>query len=201
MYYPIDIKQQIHIFIVSKLSDNLKKYLEINNLSLRDFAKETGVSHSLISRLLKSPDPNKIQPKTKRFISQALQIEFDQLCNEDINFLIKNKEGTFKVPFQKISGEAVNSYIESNLEYSFAVVLHNDDYAPLFTEGTILYFSKEVAHQKDVCLVNYNNDRILCSVKESYRNTLKVVNLKDDKILEILRPNIIAVLMKSLHNQ
>lgn len=182
------------------LSDNLRKYLETNNLSLRDLGKEFGLSHSAISRMLNSPNPENLHPKTKRLIANGLGFEFDDLCSKELSSLVKMDKNSYKIPFYKITGENTSHTIESLEKYQFAVNIQTNDYAPLFPLGTILFFDTQSAYQKDVCILKFNKTRILCLVVESYRNVIVAKDLATGKKFETPRTNLIAVLMKSLHN-
>lgn len=182
------------------LSENLRKYLETNNLSLRDLGKELGLSHSAVSRILNSQNPENLQPKTKRLIASGLGFDFDDLCTKELNLLFKNNKKSYKVPFYTITGENTSHTIESREKYQFAVNIQTNDYEPLFPLGTILFFDSQSAYQKDICILKFNKSRILCIVLESYRNMIIAKDLSSGKKIEALRTNLIAVLMKSLHN-
>ncbi len=190
----------ISVKAVTILSDNLRKYIETNNLSLRDFGKELGLSHSAISRILNSQNPEKLQPKTKRLIANGLGFDFDELCTKELSLLVKMNKNSYKIPFYTISGENTSNTIESHEKYQFAVNIQTNDYAPLFPLGTILFFDTQSAYQKDICILKFNKTRILCLVVESYRNVIVAKDLTTGKKFETPRTNLVAVLMKSLHH-
>ena len=188
------------LIIVTILSDNLRKHIEINNLSLRDLGKELGLSHSAISRILNSSDPENLHPKTKRSIANGLGFDFDALCTNSVDVLTRQDQNSYRIPFVTLNGESTLNTIESNEKHQFAINIQTNEYEPLFPIDTVLFFNNENAYQKDICIAKHNKNRILCIVIESYRNHLIVKNLATDNQVEIPRKSLIAVLMKSLHN-
>jgi transcriptional regulator with XRE-family HTH domain len=64
----------------SKVMSQLKAVREALGLSLRQVAKETGVSHSLIARVEKHPDL--LYPKLRQKLSAALGISEGKLFAE-----------------------------------------------------------------------------------------------------------------------
>ncbi|MBK2270219.1 helix-turn-helix domain-containing protein [Francisella philomiragia] len=179
------------------LAYNLKSYMDDNNLGQREFGKIIQLSHSTLSRLL-NKDDQKVQPNTKRKISNFFGFSFDEITSNKLSDLQLNKK-SHKVQFIDFNGNSTKENIETNEEYSFAINVKDNNYAPLFPKGSILFFSKEPAYQLDICIVKNKNKLSLCSIKESYRLELKVVNLATDEKYSILRDSVIAVLMKSLN--
>jgi transcriptional regulator with XRE-family HTH domain len=170
-----------------------------NNIGLREFAKQIGMSHSTLSRIINNSTKQKLQPLTKRKISNFIGIEFEKLCSEDINSLL-NKQENYKISFiNLLNGKSTNETILSEINYTFALNIQNDDYHPLFPKGSILFFLKTSAYQKDICIVQYKNKLLLCLVNSSYRFELELIDLKTKESITTLRSNIKAVLMKSLN--
>lgn len=74
------------------LGDLIKEYRRINNLSLRDFAKKCGLSHTYISALEKNIDPRTSKPiaptlDTVKYVSKGMNMPI-----EDILKLLDDKQ-------------------------------------------------------------------------------------------------------------
>ena len=66
------------------LGDLIKKYRSANNLSLRDFAKRCGLSHTYISALEKNIDPRTGKPiaptlDTVKYVSKGMNISIEEI--------------------------------------------------------------------------------------------------------------------------
>ncbi|WP_018298601.1 helix-turn-helix domain-containing protein [Fangia hongkongensis] len=182
---------------MSILANNLKEYMNQNNIGLRKLAKHIGMSHSTLSRIINKP-PQKLQPITKRKIAKFIGVDFEELCSHELNTLLL-KKNDYKVGFIDFSGKSTNESIEVADQYTFAINVRNDDYSPLFPKGSILFFSNEPAYQNDICLINYNNKLLLCAAHNAYRLELELVDLHTNKKFTTIRDNVKAVLMKSLN--
>ncbi|GGF92763.1 MULTISPECIES: helix-turn-helix domain-containing protein [Cysteiniphilum] len=183
---------------MNQLAENLKKYMENNRIGLREFAKHIGVSHATLSRIISRP-PQELQLITKRKISDFIGVAFEELCNHDLDALLLNKKGNYKVGFIDFDGRSTNELVETDELYTFAINIKNNDYEPLFPKGSILFFAHEPAYQKDICLIKYNKELLLCSACNAYRLELELVDLHTKKKFITIRNNVKGVLMKSLN--
>ena len=91
------------------LGDLIKKYRSANNLSLRDFAKRCGLSHTYISALEKNIDPRTGKPiaptlDTVKYVSKGMNISIEEILkalddkqefiiNSDLNNEYKDEIG------------------------------------------------------------------------------------------------------------
>lgn len=183
--------------MANQLAKNLMLYMETNNVSQRDLAKLIQLSQPSLSRIL-SNKSQAVQPTTKRKISNFFGFKFEDIISKELSVL-QTEKSSYNVRFIDLYGEATNDKIETNEEYAFALNIKNDNFHPLFPKSSILFFSKEPAFQNDICITKQNNKLNLCSVINSYRLELDVVNLESNDKFSVLRNNIVAVLMKSLN--
>jgi len=183
--------------VLNLLAKNLQFYMNENNLSQRELAKAMQVSQPTLSRIFNDTS-QEIQPNTKRKFSNFFGFTYEELLTNKLSDLLLNTKNN-KVKFIDFEGKQTNENIDTNEKYSFAMNIRDDFYAPLFPKGSILFFSKEPAFQKDFCLIKHKNKLTLCSIINSYRLELDVLDLYSDTKLSILRDSIVAVLMKSLN--
>lgn len=183
---------------MNKLADNLKYYMNLKHMSLREFAKHIGMSHSTLFRVINHPNQS-LQPLTKRKIANFIGIDFEQLCSQNIDMLLSNVKSDYKISFIDFNGASTGETIISEENYAFAIHIRNDKYIPIFPKGCILFFSYDIAYQKDICLINQKGKLLLCLVNNSYRLELNVLDLSNNQKITVRRDNVKAVLMKSLN--
>ena len=97
------------------------------------------------------------------------------------------------------NGEFTKENINTTEEYSFALNVKETTYDPLFPVGSILFFAAEPAYQKDICIIKHKSKMLLCSIINSYRLELDVLDLGSNKEISTLRQSVKGVLMKMLN--
>lgn len=96
------------------LGDLIKKYREAHNMSLREFAQLSGISHTYVSALEKNEDPRTHKPiaptlDTIRQVGRVLNKSVDEIIRMlDDEQLIKLNSSTFDTNFLKIGLDMKN---------------------------------------------------------------------------------------------
>jgi hypothetical protein len=76
--------------------------------------------------------------------------------------------------------------------------IKNDDYLPTYPKGSLLFFKDECTYQKDICLIKRGNKLVLCSVINSYRLELELLDLYTDERFKTLRENVKGVVTRNI---
>lgn len=139
------------------LSEFLSRYLEMNRLSYRDFAKSCGdVSFQYIQMIAKGVNPQNgkpIKPSLAKLnsIAKAMGLTIDELMAKvddlEVNISAPLREPNFqRVPIigkcaagEPVYDEFTDEYIDSRMNADCALVVEGDSMEPTFLDGDIVY--------------------------------------------------------------
>lgn len=187
------------------LGELIKEYREKNNLSLRDFAKKCGLSHTYISALEKNIDPRTGKPiaptlDTVKYISKGMNISIEyilKILDDEQEFTINAEApkysknlisipllGTVKAGYDYLANENIIDYIpvtDSSLdnENFFALKVKGDSMVPEIYEGDIAIVRKQDDFENGdyvVALINGDEATIKKGFKSDTGLLLQPVN-------------------------
>lgn len=115
MYYIIDNKESWYFM---KLSEILSNYINEHNISIREFARRTGLSNSYIANIVNGSNNNPTLEAVAK-IAQALGIPkknlFDAL-DEDQMFFIKSTIPIAKIPLYSSISCGTGIFVDDSIE-------------------------------------------------------------------------------------
>lgn len=186
------------------LGELIKKYRNDNEISMRDFSKLCGLSHTYIAALEKNIDPRTGKPiaptlDTVKSVAKALNISIDELLkildNEQefiVNTDISSNEykqafpllGMVKAGYDYFATENIIGYVAvdknvPDVENCYALQIVGDSMQPVLYEDDIIVVHK----QEDV-----ENGQIAIVLIDSEEATVKKV-IKHDDYIELVAFN------------
>lgn len=188
------------------LGDLIKEYRTINNLSLREFAKRSGLSHTYISALEKNIDPRTGKPiaptlDTVKYVSKGMNISIEDILktlddkqeftiNADINNEYVDNLGNSVAPVPILSTvKAGYDYLAQEnwigtIDVETSLVGNGQDYFALKVHGNSM---SPILIEDDIVIIKKQNDfengDIVVAIINGNEATIKKGKKKDNSIL------------------
>lgn len=188
------------------LGDLIKEYRTINNLSLREFAKRSGLSHTYISALEKNIDPRTGKPiaptlDTVKYVSKGMNISIEDILktlddkqeftiNADINNEYVDNLGNSVVPVPILGTvKAGYDYLAQEnwigtIDVETSLVGNGQDYFALKVHGNSM---SPILIEDDIVIIKKQNDfdngDIVVAIINGNEATIKKGKKNDNSIL------------------
>lgn len=188
------------------LGDLIKKYRSANNLSLRDFAKRCGLSHTYISALEKNIDPRTGKPiaptlDTVKYVSKGMNISIEEILkalddkqefiiNSDLNNEYKDEIGNtiIAIPVLGTVKAGYDYLAQENwigtVDVETSLVGNGEDYFALKIHGDSM---SPVLVEDDIVIIKKQNDfesgDIVVAIINGNEATIKKGKKSDSSIL------------------
>jgi hypothetical protein len=179
---------------MNKLSENINKYMEQECLGLREFSRQSSLSHSTVSNIIHK-DNHPVRQSTQRKLSKLMGYSYADLCSQELESLSNKNNNVF---FLDEFGNFTNENIYCGEKYIFAINIKSDKYEPTYKKGYLLFFKNDCVYQKDICLVKRQFKVSLCSVINSYRSKLDLLDLSTKERFSSTHKDIKGVVAKKI---
>lgn len=179
---------------MNKLSENIKKYMEQECLGLREFARLSSLSHSTVSNIIHKNNRS-IRQSTQRKLSKLMGYSYTDLCSEELEFIYNKNNNVF---FLDEYGNFTDENIYCEKKYIFAISIKSDKYEPTYKKGDLLFFKNDCVYQNDICLVKRQFKVLLCSVINSYRSKLNLLDLSTKERFSSMPKDVKGIVAKKV---
>jgi hypothetical protein len=149
---------------------------------------------STVSNIINKLD-HPIRESTQRKLSNLMGYSYADLCSQELESISNKNNNVF---FLDEFGNFTNENIYCKEKYIFAISIKSDNYEPLYKKGDLLFFKDDCVYQKDICLVKRQFNVSLCSVINSYRSKVDLLDLSTKERFSSVQKDIKGIVAKKV---